>query len=179
MKPWKVVIVVAVLMLATLCGLMSAAVAFYSAVGSPARGSGSYVIPGDSMAPMILPGDRIISDAGVQPSVGSVVVIEDPTKQHPALVKRLIATGGQTVSAVDGAVLVDGRPEVAAASVQGPTDAGLIPFPVTVPDGQVWVMGDNRPNSGDSRFFGPVPEDSIIGVVTFVYWPPSRFGAVQ
>jgi signal peptidase I len=49
---------------------------------------------------------------------------------------------------------------------------------VTVPDGTVWVMGDNRGNSGDSRRFGPVSVDEIVGEAVFIVWPPSDLGAI-
>ena len=50
--------------------------------------------------------------------------------------------------------------------------------PVTVPEGEVWVMGDNRTNSEDSRAFGPIDEDTIVGRAFMVMWPPGRIGAL-
>jgi signal peptidase I len=152
------------------------AVAFYVMVGAPAPGSSAYVIPTTAMSPTIVPGDRVVCDAGRSPVPGSIVVIKDPTGQHPALVKRLVAFSGQSVEVTSGALLVDGQPEPWADELVEPTEPGTVQTPLTVPEGQVWVMGDNRPSSGDSRHFGPVPEDLVIGVVTHIYWPPSRFG---
>ena len=53
-----------------------------------------------------------------------------------------------------------------------------ISYPYTVPEGCVWMMGDNRENSADSRYFGPVPQENIIGVVVLRYWPLNRFGTL-
>jgi signal peptidase I len=110
------------------------------------------------------------------------------------LVKRVIAVGGQTVACCDahGGVTVDGRPldepyvywqpDRAEPGHQASFD------PVKVPDGYIWVMGDNRNNSEDSRFQngasqhnpspGVVPVDNVIGKVRTVLWPPSRWSGV-
>ena len=178
MKSGKVLVALGVIAVLVVAAFSAASMAFYVTVGAPASGSKSYVIPGDGMAPTIVANDRVISDVGQKPVVGSVVSFDDPIGLYAALVKRVIATEGQTVDVQDGLVTVDGQPELAASIVQGPTQAGPESFPVTVPAGEVWVMGDNRPNSGDSRQFGSIPVDSIRGVVTFVYWPPSRFGPI-
>ena len=100
------------------------------------------------------------------------------------LVKRVIATAGQTVDLVDGVVYVDGvaldEPYAEGESypLAAQAEGVSVGFPYTVPEGCVWVMGDNRENSADSRYFGAVPEDDLIGVVVFRYWPLNRFGLV-
>ena len=115
-----------------------------------------------------------------------------------ALVKRVIATGGQTVQcqAGDPGVMVDGE-KVDDSYTQQPLTYKVDPMtgsdacqgayfgPVTVPEGHLWVMGDNRTNSGDSRFHlgdelqGTIPEENVVGKVTAKIWPLSRIGGVD
>jgi signal peptidase I len=114
------------------------------------------------------------------------------------LVKRVIATGGQTVQCQEGdpGVMVDGE-KVDDSYTKEPLTYKVDPLtgsdacqgsyfgPVTVPEGNVWVMGDNRTNSGDSRFHlgdenqGTVPVDNVVGKVTAKIWPLSRIGGVD
>ncbi|MFE7801151.1 signal peptidase I [Nocardia sp. NPDC057440] len=113
------------------------------------------------------------------------------------LVKRVIAVGGQTVQCCDaqGRILVDGKPldepyvKSDFAWVPGQQNAtypsGRVFGPIKVPDGNVWVMGDNRNHSSDSRAHvadelqGTVPVDNIRGKAVFKIWPPGRIGPVR
>ncbi len=151
-----------------------------------------YFVPTASMEPTIMPGDSVIAEklsirlsGGVER--GDIVVFEnpDPEEGHEILVKRVVATEGQTVDIVYGAdgqgrVSVDGEVLDESYAV-GSTEqlAADVAFPLTVPDGCVWLMGDNRENSADSRVFGPVDVDDVVGVVVFRYWPLGRVGAVE
>ena len=142
-----------------------------------------YIVPTGSMIPTIEIGDRLLAEKISyrfrEPEVGEIVVFADPTGQHPALIKRVIATEGQTVDIRDGAVWVDGK-LLAEPYVHGKvTDPGTVAMPVKVPEGSVWLMGDNRPNSGDSRFLGPQPLTAIKGRAVVTYWPPSRVGRLE
>ena len=101
------------------------------------------------------------------------------------LIKRCIAVGGQTVDLVDGRVVVDG------VALDEPYTRGLpseplktalgveVSYPYTVPEGHLWVMGDNRTNSNDSRYFGAVDEDTLTGRAALVYWPFNNFGLLD
>jgi signal peptidase I len=136
-------------------------------------------------------------------SVGSVVGIAPPDEKD--FVKRVIATGGQTVQCCDAAgnVTVDGRsldePYIyqPIPFVAGQDDCQSVPMssrcfgPVTIPEGQVWMMGDHRSNSADSSYQcqgqppgngaqcqGPVPVDDVIGKAIFIVMPPSRWGTI-
>ncbi len=143
-----------------------------------------FVIPTGSMIPTIEIGDRVLADKLVfrffrGPEYGDIVVFDDPTGSHPQLIKRVIATEGQVVEVKEDTVFVDGKP-LDEPYVHGkPTEQGPVTTPLTVPQGSVWLMGDNRPESGDSRFFGPQPVDKVRGRAFWTYWPPSHFGRLQ
>ncbi len=143
-----------------------------------------FVIPTGSMIPTIAINDRVLAEKISyrfirEPERGDVVVFDDPTKAHPELIKRVIATGGQNVDIQNGAVYVNGK-KLDEPYLDGvTTDPGSVPLPVKVPDGYVWVMGDNRPNSGDSRFIGPQPVTAIRGRAIWTYWPLTRFGPLR
>jgi signal peptidase I len=110
----------------------------------------------------------------------SLVGLAAPNEKD--FVKRVIATGGQTVACCDAAnhVLVDGKPitEPYLYYQPGLGDKQATFDPVRVPDGQLWVMGDNRNNSADARFHGPVPVGDVIGKVRVVVLPISRWRTV-
>lgn len=142
----------------------------------------AYAIPSSSMAPTLTPGDRII--VGKSPidldglHRGDVVVFHRPDSLGPdvpgTLVKRLIALGGDTIEARGGTVLVNG-----AALAEGYTSGPTTDFgPLVVPKEHVWVMGDNRPDSLDSRRYGPIPTSTIIGTALAVTWPIGHVGPV-
>ena len=148
-----------------------------------------YTVPSASMEPTIEVGDNIFAqkvtiELGQGVEAGDIVVFENPdsSSDHDVLVKRVIATEGQVVDLVDGVVYVDGEAldedYTQGMSYELATQAeGVeVSYPYTVPEGCVWVMGDNRENSSDSRYFGAVSEDALIGVVCFRYWPLDRIG---
>lgn len=141
-----------------------------------------FVIPTGSMEPTILIGDRVLAEKVSyhfsEPEVGDIVVFDDPTGRHPQLIKRVIAVAGQTIDIDEGKVWIDGEP-LSEPYIHGAvTDIGTEPMPLTVPDGYVWLMGDNRPNSGDSRFLGAQPVDAIQGRAFGTYWPLDRIGGL-
>lgn len=142
-----------------------------------------YIIPTGSMIPTIQINDRVLAEKVSyrfrEPEYGEIVVFDDPTGQHPQLIKRVIATEGQTIDIRDQRVLVDGKPLDEQYTYGLPTDRGTVEMPMQVPPGYVFLMGDNRPNSGDSRFIGPQPNTAIRGRAVWTYWPLSRFGKLQ
>ncbi len=133
------------------------------------------------MEPTLFPNDRVIALKFLyrfgDPRSGDVVVFIPPNESTRDYIKRVIAVGGQTVKIESGVVYVDD--EVLGEPYIGERKDLSNYGPVSIPDGDVFVMGDNRPNSLDSRVFGPIPEDSLVGKATIIYWPPSRIGIVR
>lgn len=125
-----------------------------------------------SMEPTYDPGDHLLlrtwGATDTLPDRRSIVVVQAPDGE--LLVKRVAAVAGDEVGIEDGLLVVDGvvveEPYLDRASMDG-TWFG----PVTVPRGQIFVLGDNRANSIDSRRFGPLPLSAVQGVVTARLWP--------
>jgi len=127
--------------------------------------------PSRSMEPTIPENSTFVVSAwaylGAQPRPGDVVVFKYPLDPNVAYVKRIIAIGGSTIEISDGVVFVDGRPlseEYVPPGENASEYARKMPR-VRVPPKSYFVMGDNRDNSTDSRAWGFVPGDHIIGKV--------------
>jgi len=165
-----------------------------------------FSIPSDSMLPTLQRGDRVMVNKLAyrfgEPARGDLIVFDDPRVQSDdgsivgsvvrhiaeslgissprnAVIKRVIGLAGETVEVIDQTVYVDGvvleEPYVAAENWVGVLDYG----PFTVPEGHVFVMGDNRNESTDSRMgLGPIPEDSIVGRAFVRVWPIKRWGGL-
>ncbi|WP_433673791.1 signal peptidase I [Microbacterium gorillae] len=141
-------------------------------------------VPSASMEPTLNIDDRIVVDQ-LTPHFtdyqrGDIVVFRDPggwlgaAGREDFLVKRIIAVAGDTITgSADGTVAINGAILVEPWAHHSTQD----PFNVTVPAGEVWVMGDNRGNSADSRVHGTVPSPDIVGRVVWVYWPLTHWGA--
>ena len=143
-------------------------------------------IPSESMFPTLEIGDRLIveklSYRFGDIHHGDIVVFQPPPQLqqqgyelNQAFIKRAIATEGETVAVTDGKVYVNNQPLEENYIAQLP-QYNLMP--VTVPQGKLFVMGDNRNNSNDSHIWGFLPQNNIIGHAVFRFWPLSRIGQV-
>jgi signal peptidase I len=164
----------------------------------------AFFIPSGSMHDTLLEGDRVMVNKLAyrfgDPARGDVIVFDNPqhtgddgetifgalvrhvteslglSSPDSALIKRVIAVGGETIDIRQNQVYVDGVALDEPYVKEGSHMPRYGPF--TVPEGQVFVMGDNRSQSTDSRVFGPISEDTIIGRAFVRVWPPSRWGGL-
>ncbi len=164
----------------------------------------AFFIPSGSMEPTLRPGDRVlvlkVPYYFHEPRRGDIIVFEDPDPgaeaergvvggffhwmfqglgvQQPDnedFIKRVIGLPGDVVSAKSGTVIVNGEKLKEPYLTQSTADFEKM----SVPDGQLFVMGDNRPNSLDSRFgLGFIPMDKVIGKAELIIWPPGDLGTL-
>jgi signal peptidase I len=135
-------------------------------------------IPTESMSPTLRPGDQaLVEKPGAKsPERGQLVAFHSP-QNGEVLLKRVVAVGGDTVGLEDGVLVVNGR-KIREAYADPDAIDSVYFGPVKVRAGTIFVLGDNRANSEDSRDFGAVRTDSIIGRAVVRIWPPSRWGSV-
>ena len=114
------------------------------------------------------------------PERGDVIVFDPPTGSDKPYIKRIIGLPGEEVTFGDGHVFVDGEllPEDYIKDRTTCRPARSDNCDVIVPEGNVYVLGDHRSNSSDSRVFGPVPVGNIVGKAWFSYWPADDVGFV-
>lgn len=164
-----------------------------------------YRIPSESMVPTLTVGQRVLvnrlGNNFSDPSVGDVVVFHPPsgsesntcgnpdkpedqacdkptdTRADVNFIKRVVGVGGDKISIRDGHVFRNGkRQDDSFTRPCGGGEGCDFPRTFTVPAGHFFMMGDNRGESDDSRFWGPVPKKWVIGGAFATYWPPKRVG---
>ncbi len=150
------------------------------------------IATGTSMAPAVQKGTRLVVNKLVyrwrEPAVGDIILFVPPADgpsvdDRTPMMKRIVAIGGEMVQVANGFVQIDGqyrKPEGTPRQLLGPTrplphkipwDTYGVTEPYRVPEGCYFVLGDNRVNSLDSRDFGAVPRESILGKAVRIYWP--------
>lgn len=133
-------------------------------------------IPSGSMSPTLLPQDRVLVNKFIYRLTpikrGDIVVFIPPTDSSVDYIKRVVGLGGETITVRDGQVYIDGKPLYEPYKVDAPDDSNF--EPLKIPENYVFVMGDNRPNSQDSRSFGPLSTNRVVGKAFSIYWPPWR-----
>ena len=141
----------------------------------------AFYIPSESMVPTFEINDRVVVDklsSRFRPiGRGSIVVFQRPARSGGGtedLVKRVIAVAGDTVETRDGTVYLNDR-ALDEPYLRVPASTNNLPA-TTLGRGDLWVMGDNRDNSADSRVFGPIRVTSVVGKVVVRAWPPGRIG---
>ena len=168
----------------------------------------AFYIPSESMVPTLEVGDRVFVSKfmfdGGDVARGDVIVFENPNPgelpdrsgvssvlhwlgegiglaqpENEDFIKRVIALPGETIEIKENVVYIDGEPLDEPYLTEEARSSNGDLEPTTVPDGEVFVMGDNRGNSADSRFgLGFVPIDKVIGKAFIVIWPPSNAGGL-
>lgn len=141
-------------------------------------------IPTESMVPTLMVEDRLLVNKLAYdvkpPKRGDIALFEDQQGGKDPLIKRVIGLPGDEIQLREGKLSVNGKPLEESYIKNDPCKPGYPKTcsfgPVTVPENHYFMMGDNRTNSIDSRFFGPVPEEALIGEALVRFWPPTRAG---
>ncbi len=133
-----------------------------------------------SMEPTLIPGDRVLVDKRIygrsEPRRGSMVVFRYPHNPTRIFLKRIVGLPGDHVEIRRGRLYINGS-EVSELYVKGVPSGDY--GPETIPPDAYFVLGDDRNNSEDSRFFGSIPRGSLLGKVTKIYYPLDRSGPVE
>jgi len=167
-----------------------------------------YQIPSGSMEPTLDVGQRVLVNRFVyhlhEPKIGNIVVFHPPEGAETAaecgksvpptepcpeatpvessqnFIKRVVAVGGDTLSIKGGHPVVNGVEKADEPYIRPCGDFSVCNMPktITIPKGFFFMMGDNRGESDDSRYWGPVPKSWIIGEAFATYWPPDRIGTL-
>ena len=168
----------------------------------------AFYIPSESMVPTLEVGDRVFVSKfmfdGGDVARGDVIVFENPNPgelpdrsgvssvlhwlgegiglaqpENEDFIKRVIGLPGETIEIKENVVYIEGEPLDEPYLTEEARSSNGDLEPTTVPDGEVFVMGDNRGNSADSRYgLGTVPLDLVIGKAFVLIWPPSHVGGI-
>lgn len=135
----------------------------------------SFVFSG-SMEPTLQKGDRVFVNKFIYyfktPKRGDIILFQSPYHDKKEFVKRLIGLPGETIIIKKGIVFINGK-ELLLPGINVRRDYSYY-GPITVPKDSYFALGDNRANSADSRYWGFVPKNELIGKAIFIFWPISR-----
>ena len=138
-----------------------------------------FLVQGASMEPNFSSGDYLLVDEATyyfrEPVRGEVIVFKNPNDADEFYIKRIVGLPGEEVIVSDNEVFVNGELVDEPYLADGIKVDGRYVFQLD--QDQYFVMGDNRPQSFDSRNWGPLGEDLIIGLVRLRFWPPASFGS--
>jgi signal peptidase I len=139
----------------------------------------AFWIPSGSMIPTLEIGDRVLVNKFIyrftDPRRGDIIVFESVDNSNEDLIKRVVGLPGDKIAVRGGKLFVNGEPQKEPYTNKKLPDRSFY-AQTTVPKNHVFVMGDNRGNSADSRVFGPLPEKNIEGEAFLRFWPPDRIG---
>lgn len=160
----------------------------------------AFRIPSGSMKPTLQEGDKIMVNKllfgpkipftnyklpGIrEPKGGDIIVFIYPKDRKKDYIKRLVAVGGETVEITNGNILINGKPiksppEILKVYYYNRGRYGQQGQPIEVPEDNYFVLGDNSDSSRDSRYWGFVPKDNVIGRAIFIWWPPRRIQVLK
>ena len=141
----------------------------------------TFRIHSGSMAPTLQAGDHVLvakfAYRFADPDRGDLVAFEGAGYEDEVNIKRVVGLPGDTAEVWDGVLVVNGEAQEEPYVDYGLTDATFF-GPETVPEGHVFVMGDNRLNSRDSRSSGPVSKEDLLGETLLRFWPLNRIGSL-
>jgi signal peptidase I len=151
-------------------------------------------MPTGSMTPAVSPGDHVVMEGltflARKPRHGDIVVFRTDgiasLRAGSVYLKRIAGEPGDRLRISEGKLFVNDK-RMSLSNAMGEityyppsqSDASTLKTDMIVPEGCYFVLGDNSINSLDSRYFGPLPRDNIIGRICFCYWPPQRIGNVK
>lgn len=146
----------------------------------------TFWIPSSSMEPTLLVGDRIMAYKlfyGMDNvHRGDIIIFKFPLNPDKDFVKRVVGIPGDVVEIKDKTVYINGKKLIEPYAVHSKRDIGFPRDeygPVKVPPDSLFVLGDNRDSSEDSRYWGYVPEENIVGEVFLIYWTPWRIRIIK
>lgn len=148
------------------------------------------MVDGDSMEPTLSDGDYLLLNKFSDIERSDIVVFPPPDEEDTQYIKRVVGMPGDTIEYRDDVLYLNGEPTEQEYLEMDPSeeeeyfstgDFSLLTLlgEEEVPEGQYFVLGDNRLNSRDSRSFGFVDEEAVLGKVSFRYWPLEEFGFVE